>query len=125
MNLGAAVFDNVTKKIFLHYTVGFKRPSGESVMLVSEDFGLTFYKDPNYSAQMRAIGLGAQLNPGPGIGIQLHAKSKSRHRLLICGQGGEHDSSTCIRSDDHGIHWVGVSASPSSMWLCTYALPIV
>ena len=54
MNLGAVVFDNVTKKIFLHFTVGFKKTSGESVMLVSEDYGITFHKDPNYAEQMRS-----------------------------------------------------------------------
>ena len=47
-------------------------------------------QDPNYAAQMRAIGLGAQLNPGPGIGIQLQVQSKNQHRLLICGQAGKH-----------------------------------
>ena len=44
MNLGAAVFDNVTQKVFLHFTVGFKNPSGESVMLVTEDYGVSWHK---------------------------------------------------------------------------------
>ena len=47
MNLGAAVFDNVTQKVFLHFTVGFKNPSGESVMLVTEDYGVSWHKVTN------------------------------------------------------------------------------
>ena len=44
MNLGAAVFDKITQKVFLHFTVGFKNPSGESVMLVTEDYGVSWHK---------------------------------------------------------------------------------
>jgi hypothetical protein len=106
MNLGAAVFEAVTRTVFLHFVVGYGQKSDQQILLFSPDFGDSWQKHPGYSSQLKAAGF-SKFAPGPGIGVQFMQPTSFRHRLLICGQGKARGSAVCIASDNHGSTWMG------------------
>lgn len=105
-----SVYDDLNKKIILHYATGKTNlsgkldcvPSSDNWQIESYDFGTTWSKPYNISG---FLGIHRGLLPGPGNGFQI----KSNGRILIPGHYGtaERNYGYVIPyySDDYGITW--------------------
>lgn len=111
LNLGAAVYDNATRTVFVLFNECADKfgkapcgPTAELLLKSSADFGSTWSPVTSLTSVMVAAGY-AMLNPGPGTGIQLAITG----RLVVPAWGpqlGERDyTAVALLSDDHGRTW--------------------